>query len=393
MRFKTIKMKSLIYILMGCLLLIGCKNPSSADDHHDDHDDELSLEHIHITARQSNALQLKTDVLKKRNIGESVSASGQLKVPPQNEAVITSIYGANIKQILVNQGQAVKKGEVLAYLAHPDLIGLQTEYLKVQNELGFLLSNYERQKRLYEEGVAAGRVYQQANMDYQQAKERAKGLEAQLRLLNISLSGVKSGRIYEQVPVLSAIDGFVQQVNIRTGQFVEPQTTLFELVNPSGIYAELKVYERDAGFIKEGQEVNFETLNSGTTELSGEVSSVGKAFGNEAKAISVIVKLNDSEALIPGTYVKARIRGEKLMRYALPEEALIEVEGKTYVFVGAKKGDDWDFSAVEVKTGKPENGWVAIDVLDEVSEGSLFAYNNAYYILAEAQKGLGGYDH
>lgn len=386
-------MKYLIYLLLPVLFLTGCeKNIKTADDHHDEH--EGDLEHIHITARQAAALKFDMDSLRHRDMGNSVEASGQLKVPPKNEAVITGMMGANIKSIEVRQGAEVKQGQVLAYLSHPDMLDLQSAYRKAHDEMMYLEKEYQRQKRLYEEGVAAGMIFQQAEKNYSSTKEHTKALASQLRLLNLNPGAIQSGRIFEQIPIISPINGFVQEINVRTGQFVEPQAVLFEVVNPEEIYADLRIYEKDAHSIEEGQWVDLH-LPSSQMEVRAKVFSVGKSFESASRSIHVLAEIDAPGAkLFPGTFVKARIRSEEQSVTAFPESAIVEVENKTYVFSGFKEANgDWEFSAEEVKINSTEDGWSSVVFLRDLPMQTLFAFNNAYYLLAEALKGMGGHDH
>lgn len=383
-----------IIILIICLALVSCKKETSIESPNHQENQETLLEHIHITAQQAKTLRLETDTIRYRNMGASVEVTGHLEVPPQNEALITSVFGANIEGIKVQEGEEVRKGQILGYLAHPDLINLQSDYRKAFMELDFLKKEYERQQKLYDEGVAAGRIFQQAERSYEEGKDAAKALEAKLGLLHLNPIRIQKGHLYDKIPVISPIQGYVQEVFVRRGQFVEPQTTLFEVMNPEGIYVELKVYEQDAAQVKEGQEVQLQLLAAGNQEFMAKVYAVGKAFGSEPKALHVLAQLDDTEAkLLPGTYVKARIKSERNKQLALPEDAFVKVEDKYYVFVGEAEGEDWEFSAVEVRPGKTEDGWKTVEFLNLPQEESVFAHNNAYYILAEGQKGLGGHDH
>jgi cobalt-zinc-cadmium efflux system membrane fusion protein len=109
---------------------------------------------------------MRVDTLKLRNMGEYVEANGELEVPPQNEATVTAIIGANVQSIKVIEGDKIKKGQVLAYLSHPDIIDVQTEYSSNWNQLQFLTSDYERQKKLYDENVGSGKEFQRIKSEY-----------------------------------------------------------------------------------------------------------------------------------------------------------------------------------------------------------------------------------
>lgn len=384
-------MKKVLLILLICSAVIACKEKTSPEANTseaslDSHTNTLGP--VLITAVQAAALELQTDTIGYRNMGSSITVTGQLNIPPQNEALITSTMGANIQEIKVREGAQVQKGQILAYLSHPNLIDLQSDYRAVYRKLGFLKTEFDRQQKLYKEGVAAGKVFQLAQREYESGRDQVASLEAQLRLLHVDPKQIEQGHLYTKIPIVSPIKGYVEEVSVRTGQYVEPQTTLFEIINPEEIYAELNVYEQDVQRVEKGQEVQLELLSFTNQEVKARVVSVGKAFNSQPKALHVLAKIEDSDlALIPGTYVKARIKSEEKPVLSLPESAFVEIEEKYYVFVGQLEHEHWVFHPQEVQPGKAEDGWRSVHFLKTPPKNALFAYNNAYYILAEAQKG------
>lgn len=384
-------MKKAFLTLLICIAVVSCKEKTSPVARPSEASlapHPNTLETVRITAVQAEALALRTDTISYRNMGSSIVVTGQLSIPPQNEAIITSTVGANIEEISVREGVQVNKGQILAYLSHPNLINLQSDYRAAYRKLGFLKMEFDRQQKLYKEGVAAGKVFQLAQREYESGKDLIGSLKAQLRLLHLNPMQIEQGHLYTKIPIVSPIKGYVQEVSVRTGQYVEPQTTLFEIINPEEIYAELNVYEQDVRLVEKGQEVQLELLSFNNQEVKARVVSVGKAFNTQPKALHVMAKIEHSDlALIPGTYVKARIKSEKKLERSLPESAFVEIEEKYYVFVGQLENEHWIFHPQEVKPGKVEDGWRSVHFFKNPPKNALFAYNNAYYILAEAQKG------
>ena len=84
------------------------------------------VEEVMLSAQQFEALQMETNTLQDRKMTGFVEANGQLEVPPQNEAMVTSVVGANVVSIEVIEGDEVKKGQILAYLSHPNICLLYT---------------------------------------------------------------------------------------------------------------------------------------------------------------------------------------------------------------------------------------------------------------------------
>ena len=347
-----------------------------------------------FSQQQYDALDMKIDTLGTRLMSGFVEANGELEVPPQSEATVTPVIGGNIAEIEVIEGDHVEKGHVLAYIEHPDIIKVQTDYINAVNELKFQEKEYSRQERLYEAGVGSGETFQRSEAAVESARGRVSGLEAQLQQLNVNAANVRNGNIATRVPVLSPIEGAVQSVNVKTGQFVQAQTNMFEIINTHHVHVDLMVFEQDVAKVKEGQKVYFTVASLPGTELTAEILSVGKNFEQEPKAVHVHAEINNRpENLVPGMYVRGRIAVDNNQSIALPQSAIAKDGDKYYVFTAEEEGDAWSFKPVEVIPGTEEGDWTSISLLQEVAEDTRFAYNNAYYLMAEMQKGEGGGHH
>ena len=366
---KTIKYIPITAMLLALLLLTSCGDSKTAEDETkestqtEESHTEGEAEELMLTAQQFEALQMEIDTLSQRYMSGYVEANGTLEVPPQNEASITAITGANVASIEVIEGDEVKKNQAVAYLSHPSIIQIQSDYLNAHSKSRFLKQEYERQKRLYEAGVASGMNFQKATADFQSSTAMVNGLEAQLRQYNINVNGVRNGTIYQRVALRSPIAGVVEKVFIKTGQYVEPQTNLMEIVDTDHVHADLMVFEKDVDRVKKGQQVRFSVQSRPGTELVAEIYSVGKTFEQDPKAVHVHAEIeNKGGGLIPGMYIKGRIEvdNDETAETALPESAIITEGGRDYVFKAQREGNTWSFIPVEVTTGEKDGDWIAI---------------------------------
>ncbi|MTI23098.1 efflux RND transporter periplasmic adaptor subunit, partial [Fulvivirga sp. RKSG066] len=389
-------------VFTGC----GSKSADTAEEMQESHTEgeegghsEEEMGVVYLSDLKFNSLKMKLDSIPMRALSGVVEANGQLEVPPQYEATVTAILGANVTSIKVIEGDKVKRGQVLAYISHPNITQLQTNYVKAYSRLQYLEKEMQRQKRLYEEEVGSGKAYQETLADYQSIKGEVKGLEAQLRQLSINVKTVKEGDIYQNVPVVSPIDGNIEKVLIQVGQFVEPQTKMFMIVNTEHVHADLMVFEKDVYKVKEGQKISFTIESVPDSQLSAEIYSVGKKFEQNPKAVHVHAEIKSKEDfLIPGMYINGKIHTESKTVKALPEEAIIEEEGKPYIFLAeARKEEEgeteWEFRPIEIRTGVSNDGWVEINLLEPLPEGARVAWNNAYYLIAEMKKGSTEHGH
>jgi cobalt-zinc-cadmium efflux system membrane fusion protein len=363
------------------------KNIKSNEEHHEENE-------VMLSQQQFEALQMKTDTLTLRHMSGYVEANGTLEVPPQNEAAITSVVGANVVSIKVIEGDKVNKGQVVAYLSHPDIIKKQTDYLNAFSNSNFLKKTYERQQKLYDAGVGSGANFQKAEAEYDASKAMVNGLEAQLKLLNINSSSVRNGTIAQSISLRSPIEGFVQKVEVKTGQFVEPQTELFEIVNTHHVHADLMVFEKDVYKVKKGQKVIFNLQSNTKEDLTAEIYSVSKTFEDDPKALHVHAEIeNKKGGLIPGMYIKGKIQVDNAETNALPENAIIKDGDKFYVFSVERENDAWSFKPIEVLLGAKDGNWIAVQFTKELDKTTRFAYNNAYYLIAEMKKGEAEHSH
>ena len=106
-------MKNFILIFAVSLFVAACGNtgnkPESKDKSGHDEHGEKHTEEVLISTLQFESLDMKVGKLPLRNITTYVEANGQLEVPPQNEASVTAIIGANVKSIEVIEGDKVKE--------------------------------------------------------------------------------------------------------------------------------------------------------------------------------------------------------------------------------------------------------------------------------------------
>ncbi|HET8886411.1 MAG TPA: efflux RND transporter periplasmic adaptor subunit [Salinimicrobium sp.] len=385
-----------IISVFAVLLLISCNGNEEKNNPEETQEEEehAEVEEAMLTQQQFEALGMEIDTLQKRNMIGFVEANGELEVPPQNEANVTTVIGANVAAINVIEGDQIQKGEVLAYITHPDIVKIQTEYLNAVNQLEFLEKEYNRQNRLYEAGVGSGETFQKSEADFKIAQGLVNGLEAQLKLLNLNPARIVNGTIYNRIPVTSPISGAVQKVNVKTGQYVQAQTNMFEIVNTEHVHADLMVFENDVSKVKVGQEVNFTVESLAGKELKAQIISISKTFEQDPKALHVHAEIkNKPKNLIPGMYVRGKIQVNNTKATAFPGSAIAKDADKFFVFTAEREGKDWSFKPVEVIVKNIAGDWIAVDFMSEIDENTFFAFNNAYYLMAEMKKGEGGHEH
>jgi cobalt-zinc-cadmium efflux system membrane fusion protein len=389
---------SMMFLLTGACSQGETEEPSGVPTENISENLADEIPTIHLSELKFNALGIELDSLQKRTLSNTVRVNGQLEVPPQHEATVTSVLGANIVSIEVIEGDFVTKNQTLAYLSHPNLIQVQTEYVRSWRQMNYLDREYQRQQRLYEEEIGSGQQFQQTEAEYEAVRAEVQGYEARLRQLNLKAEEIRNGTIYERIPVVSPIEGYIEDVGIQLGQFVDPQTPLFEVINNEHIHADFMVYEKDVHKVQKGQQISFTVESAPDEELTASIYSVGKKFEQAPKAVHVHAEIDDPEEyLIPGMYINGSIQTSSDRVWALPEEAIVNDDGKSFMFLAVQRIEngrtEWEFTPEEIITGTQQGSWVEVKLLRALSEDAQVTMNNAYYLISEMKKSNTSHGH
>lgn len=354
-------MKYLIYSALT-ISLAACGNEAEKAGQEEQHAAAEGMI-AELTPAQYATVGIKTGKIGQQQISSNIRANGKLDVPPQSMITIAAPFGAFVKNTDLLQGTLVRKGQVVVSLQHPDLIQLQQDYLESKGQQEYLLAEYERQEALAEENVNARKVFQQAKANYLSNTARIKGLQEKLKLMNVNMKELDAGNIQSTIHLYSPIDGYVTAVNTNIGAYVNPSDKLFEIVNTEHLHAELTVFEKDIPKLKLEQRVRF-TLANETAQRTAKVHLIGRAISNE-RTVQVHCHLdNEDRELLPGMYLTAWIETGNAMVNALPDEAIIQFEGKPCIFIarGREAGEEGNYlyEMITIEKGNSELGYTEV---------------------------------
>jgi len=401
-------MKNILFIIVTVTIAIfglsSCTDSNAnADEHgHEEHaaeeehanEEEKSDYLVHLKPEQLKVMNIQLGSFKQMNLTTTVKTNGELELPPQNKASLSAVIAGRVKNIMVIEGQEVRKGQVLAIMENPVAIDMQQQYLAVKSKYDYLKKQYERKEELYQDSIGSEKEYQRVQSEYKSVSAELSGLEAKLKLLNYSKSELNDGVVASTFTVISPIEGFVRLVEVNMGKYVELGQEMFEIVDNDHIHMDLMVYEKDIDKVTEGQKVVFSISTHPENVFYGKVFSVGKAFESELKAVKVHAEITSKPTgLLPGMYVNARIVIDSNEVQAVPTSAIIEEDGLSYIFVVNEAESEeihMAFSKIEINKGAEDMGFVEVVTAQPIPANPQVVIHGAYYILAEMKKGEGG---
>lgn len=238
-----------------------------------------------------------------------VSFNGTIVLPPQRQATVALTMGGVVKNTSLLPGQQVERGTVLATLENPEFINLQQTYLDSHAQAEYLQTEYERQKTLSNEQAASQKKFQQSKADYLSMKSRLEATAAQLSLLGVNPASLLQNGIQPLLQVKAPISGYVSNVAMNIGKYIQPGEALCEIIDKSAPMLCLTTYEKDLANMKTGSEVEFRVNGMGKMVFHATIVSIGQKVDEVSRSLEVYARINDAnQQFRPGMYITARIK-------------------------------------------------------------------------------------
>lgn len=368
-------MKNIILIINIALLLTSCGNDNKQSDAENEQPTQENT--LTLTDEQYKNAAIETAKIFTSNISSVLRLNGKIDVPPQSLVSVSVPLGGYLKSTKLLPGMHIRKGDPLAVMEDIQYIQLQQDYLTTKAQLSLTESEYNRQKELNQSKATSDKVFEQARTNYQTQLVLLKSLEEKLKLIGLNPQRISTGTISKSINIYSPISGFVSEVNVNIGKYVNPSDILFELVNPNDIHLKLTVFEKDINKLDVGQKLLAYSNNHPQTKYPLEVILISKNIsGQNAAEVHCQFEQYDKN-LLPGMFMNAEIEVSTHNANVLPEEAIVRFENKHYVFV--EKGKQ-TFEMKEVQTGNAENNLVEI-INAEQFDNENIVVKNAYTLL------------
>lgn len=360
-------MKS-INILLISILFISCGNTGSNETFvlaNEEQDNKITL-----TKQQFEGEQMELGTISEHTFYETVMVNGMIDVPPHNKARVTTFMGGYITKTPLLIGDQVKKGQLLVTLENTEYVDLQQQFLEVAEQLNYLKSEYNRQKTLFDERITSEKNYLKAESNYKSNLAHYNGLKKNLEMLNISPNSVLKGNITSTINIYAPIGGFITEVKVSNGTYVNASDMIIEIVDVDHIHLELSVFEKDIMKIKKNQLITFKIPETSDIVYTAEVHLVGTTIEEVSRRVKVHGHIdNEEENFIVGMFVEAEIQINEIKSIGLPREAILQAGNNNYILVLDEEKDGvFHFNKTAVTLGIETEDFIEIlnsDILQE----------------------------
>ena len=382
-------MKRILFIVAVTLIAIASftfftsGSKAEAHDEHE-HEEDVDFDNIPVTQQQFKTVDLRLGEMQPRELDATLQVSGQLVLRAQSMGDVASLMGGIVKTILVKEGQAVRKGQVVATVENTDVVALQREYYSACKDAEMARLEMQRQQTLQQNGAGVKKTLQQAQKDYKVAEASVVGIGRQLQQMGISVKAVAGGRFTTVFPVHAPIAGTVSQITASLGSYADMQTPLMKIRDNAAVEADINVFERDLAKVKPGDRVTLSLTNQPGVKVSGTIYGINQYFNDGTKSVAAHVRLDGTKGarLFDGMYVQGSIATGRQLCNALPSKAIVTADGKNYVFLlnNAPRNGKYSFSRHEITTGVSQDGFTEISPCEHITKGRKVVVDNAFYL-------------
>jgi HlyD family secretion protein len=215
--------------------------------------------------------EVTTEKAMNRSIIETVSANG--KIQPETELKITSDVSGEVVEMLVKEGEQVKKGQLLCRIK-PDIYesafervnatvnsskaNLKTtmaQLAQAKANLENSESTFFRNKKLFEQNVISQQEFDASKASFEAAKANVEALKESINASDFNVKSVEASlkeanSNLDKTFIYAPVDGTVSKLNVEKGERVVgvqglQGTEILRLANLNEMEASVEVNEND----------------------------------------------------------------------------------------------------------------------------------------------------
>lgn len=331
---------------------------------------------VSFIKEKSWKVDFSTVAVKREAFGQVIRTMAQVQPSQGDERVVTAKASGivTIADASLVEGKTVSAGQVLCRIETSELAdnNLAVRYSEIVTSYNLAKQEYERKQELAKDNIVTQSELLRAKADYEKAEAVYRNLQKNFA------SGSQSAT--------APIAGFVKQLMVRNGQFVEagaPIATVSQNRNllikaevQSKYYPMLSQIASATFTIPNGESVTLESLN-------GKLVSYGKSTDVNSPLLPVVFQVDNLVNLLPGAFVEMYIKTQgETSALTVPNVSLCEEMGNYFVYVQLTPEY---FEKREVRIGQTDG--MSTEILSGLKEGERVVAKGAVLVKLSQQAG------
>jgi RND family efflux transporter MFP subunit len=249
-------------------------------------------------------------------------------VQPERKADLRAEVSAVVLQVLKENGEPVKRGDVLVKL---DETSIRDSLMSAEEAARAASQAFEqstraldRLKTLRASGMTSAQALDDAEVRRNSAQSEVSAARARL---------VAARQQVGRTVVRAPFDGIVSDRKVSAGDTAAIGKELLKVIDPTSMRFEGRVSADKIAAVKVGQPVMFRVNGYGEQQFAGVVKRIDPSANDVTRQVEVLVGFNGAaQPRVAGLYAEGRVDAEVSDALTLPEAAMVKAGDKTYAW-------------------------------------------------------------
>lgn len=332
---------------------------------------------LRVSEETARDISLSIEPAIQTTVAQTITVDGLVELPPTRQTTAAAQLSGSIAKILVDRGQKVQAGEVLAEIVSQDFQNLQLDLLRAHLDAGLqqsVMNNLQEAR----DAVSQRRLWEAENR-LNLANTLRENVVQRLKTAGITeeqMAKLTTSKILlPTLPVRAPIDGVVVHFDKLLGHVVQPDESLFEIHDLSHVWVQGFVSERDLSSVKVGQSVRMRLVADESEVVAGILVRSSRAVSPIDRTLSVWIELQQMPRVPVQHNMLARLTietGQLDPMLAVRREAIVHEGTRSYVFV---RGENDIFERRFVQLGRSDD--VNVEIRKGLIAGDFVAVGGA----------------
>ena len=337
---------------------------------------ESKAELFSLPADQMSHIQVVT--VEQGPLARTLRLTGAVEYNDFKTTPVITQVGGPVSRVVVVQGEHVRAGQALLYIASPDYSLLRAAYIKARDAFQLADKVYRRAQDLYAHHAIAQSDLEQAQSNRTQAQADFESSADAIRVLGIAdPETIVTKPPSPEIPLYSPVAGEVVDRQCSAGQLLAAGATqCFTLSDMSSVWILINIYQNDVAYVHVGDPVTIDN-ESYPGVVRGKIEYISPALDPNTRTLQArIAAPNPGERLKKEMYVTAEVQAGVIPNalFVPNSTVLRDEQNMPYVYLQTGKGQ---FARRDVTLGESQNGRTQIltglQANDHVvGDGSLF---------------------
>src|SRR5712664_2043672 len=348
---------------------------------------------VSLTPEAVERAGIKTAAARRAAASATVTVPGTVTSNAYRDTKVNALVGGVVRQVTVELGTAVTRGQPLTVIFSTELAEAQMKYLAMQAMLNADHQKLERTQKLVTLGAASRQELEEITAIHTGHETEVAAARQRLQLLGLGPDDVSrlmdASHVVSEVTVRAPASGVVIARGVNPGQVVGAGQELFTVTDLSTVWVIGDLYEKDFANVRVGSAAVVTIPAAATTVLRGRVAYIDPRVDPATRTAKVRVEVpNRSMELRLGMYVTLDFQTSSgKPTPVVPRDAVQALGERSVVYVSVE-GDEGRFTERPVKLGAPVGD--SVQVLDGLKPGERVVTAGSFFLRGEAARNRSG---